>query len=95
MMTIRATAEQQLGFLQRDVTPLVRAVVEGMDYNPGHSDLDDEQPINVSMTLGEYRRARRLLYKLERPIEHASDWLEHHLHVHPSADCHLCKGREE
>ena len=64
-MPIKVTAEQQLGFLVRDVTPLVRAVVQGMTYDPGHSDLDDEQPIHVSMTLGEYRRARRLLYELE------------------------------
>lgn len=65
-MSIRVTAEQQLGFLSRDVTPLVRAVVNGMVYDPGHSDLDDEQPIHVSMTLGDYRRARRLLYELEK-----------------------------
>ena len=65
-MSIRVSTEQQLGFLVRDVLPLVKAVVEGMTYDPGHSDLDDEQPIRVSMTLGEYRRAVRLLYELER-----------------------------
>lgn len=32
------------------------AVVNGYDYNPGCSDLDDEQPIHVRMTLGDYRR---------------------------------------
>lgn len=65
-MSIRVTPEQQLGFLVRDVTPLVRAVKEGFEYDPGHSDLDDEQPIHVSMTLGEYRRAMRLLFELEK-----------------------------
>jgi len=49
-----------------DVTPVVRAIKEGFDYAPGHSDLDDEQPIYVSMTLGDYRRANRLLYGLEK-----------------------------
>jgi hypothetical protein len=63
---MKVTIEQQFGFLVRDVTPLVRAVVNGMDYDPGHSDLDDEQPIHVSMTLGDYRRAARLLHELER-----------------------------
>ena len=63
---IKATPSQQLGFLVRDVTPVVKAVVDGMTYDPGHSDLDDEQPIHVSMTLGDYRRARRLLYELEK-----------------------------
>ena len=65
-MSIRVTPEQQLGFLSRDITPLVRAVVKGMDYDPGHSDLDDEQPVHVCIPLGEYRRARRLLYELEK-----------------------------
>ena len=65
-MTIKPSIEQQLIVLVRDVTPLVRAVKDGFDYDPGHSDLDDEQPIHVSMTLGEYRRASRLLYELEK-----------------------------
>lgn len=66
-MSIKVTPEQQLSFLIRDVTPLVRAVKEGMEYDPGHSDLDDEQPIHVCIPLGEYRRARRLLIELEKP----------------------------
>jgi len=63
---MKATTEQQLHFLIRDVKPLIRAVKEGMDYDPGHSDLDDEQPVHVRITLGEYRSARRLLYELEK-----------------------------
>ncbi len=39
---------------------LAKAVVAGMEYNPGHSDLDDEQPVWVKMTLGDYRLACRL-----------------------------------
>ena len=35
------------------------AVVVGYDYSPGDSDLDDEQPIHVRMTLGDWRRASR------------------------------------
>ncbi len=63
---MKATDKQQLGFLIRDVLPVLRAVTNGMVYDPGHSDLDDEQPINVRMTLGDYRRASRLKYELER-----------------------------
>ncbi len=37
---------------------ILRAILDGYDYNPGSSDLDDEQIIHVRMTLGEYRRAR-------------------------------------
>jgi len=35
-----------------------QAVINGYDYTPGDSDLDDEQPIYISMTLGDYRKAR-------------------------------------
>jgi hypothetical protein len=48
-----------------DVLPVLRAVAQGYDYNPGSSDLDDEQPIHVRMTLGDYRRAVRLQYSVE------------------------------
>ncbi len=49
-----------------ECTKVLKAVVAGMDEDPGHSDLDNEQPIHVSMTLGDYRRAQSLLYELER-----------------------------
>jgi hypothetical protein len=42
-----------------DALELLKRVAAGYDYNPGDSDLDDEQPIHVSMTLGDYRRIRR------------------------------------
>ncbi len=63
---IQATAEQQLGFLVRDVHPLLVAVTDGYTYDPGDSDLDDEQPINVRITLGDYRRANHLMYELRK-----------------------------
>lgn len=63
-MTIKVTAEQQLGFLERDTLPLIEAVCRGYTYDPGSSDLDDEQSIVVRMALGEYRRALRLAYQL-------------------------------
>ncbi len=65
-VSVEATPEQQLHFLSRDVQPLVKAVVDGFTCDPGHSDLDDEQPISVRMTLGDYRRARRLLCELSK-----------------------------
>ncbi len=39
---------------------VAKAVVDGFTYDPGHSDLDDEQSISVRMTLGDYRRAMRM-----------------------------------
>ena len=43
---------------------VTKAVDKGFDYDPGHSDLDDEQPIHVRMTLGRYREAHRLINEL-------------------------------
>jgi hypothetical protein len=63
---MKATDSQQLRFLVRDVLPVLRAVAAGFTYDPGCSDLDNEQPITVRMTLGDYRRASRLKYELER-----------------------------
>jgi hypothetical protein len=50
---------------KRQLRLLLTAVVKGMDYDPGHSDLDDEQPVHVCIPLGEYRRANTLLFLLE------------------------------
>ena len=63
---MKATSKQQLGFLSRDILPALLAITEGYDYTPGDSDLDDEQPIHVRMTLGDYRRARRVASQLEQ-----------------------------
>lgn len=40
-------------------------VLAGYDYNPGDSDLDDEQPIHVRMSLGDYRKLKRAVYRAE------------------------------
>jgi len=63
---MKANPEQQLRFLSRDVLPILQAITRGYTYDPGSSDLDDEQPINVRMTLGDYRRASRLKFELEK-----------------------------
>jgi hypothetical protein len=47
---------------QRDSLVLaLKPAVSGFEYDPGHSDLDDEQPIYVRMTLGEWRKARHAI----------------------------------
>jgi hypothetical protein len=48
-----------------EILAALKAVVDGYDYNPGDSDLDNEQHISVRMTLGDYRRAARLKHELE------------------------------
>jgi hypothetical protein len=65
-MSIKAIPEQQLRFLSRDVLHILKVVCAGFTTDPGTSDLDDEQHIWVGMSLGEYRRASRLKYELER-----------------------------
>lgn len=42
---------------------LAQAVVDGFTYDPGTSDLDNEQPITVRMTLGQYRKAQAAIAK--------------------------------
>jgi hypothetical protein len=44
---------------------LLCLIAKGYHYDPGSSDLDDEQPIAVWMTLGDYRRIVRMLAKAE------------------------------
>lgn len=51
--------------IETNAIAIAEAVKKGYDYNPGSSDLDDEQPIHVSMTLGDYRRAVRLLHQIK------------------------------
>jgi hypothetical protein len=48
---------------EETILTVVRAVARGFKYDIGHSDLDDAQPITVTMTLGDYRKACRLLSK--------------------------------
>ncbi len=49
----------------RDINQVLSAVVNGFTYDPGHSDLDNDQPINVRLTLGQWRVANRLLTQLK------------------------------
>jgi hypothetical protein len=49
-----------------DLFSLIKAVHDGFTPDPGTSDLDNEQPITVRMSLGEYRRAERLYYELRK-----------------------------
>lgn len=63
---IRMNAREQLNILVRNVLPILRSVVAGFEPDPGTSDLDNEQPLNVRMDLGTYRKARALAYELEK-----------------------------
>jgi hypothetical protein len=54
-------SKSQKGTLAR----LMRVIVKGYHTDPGNSDLDNEQPIFVSMTLGDYRTAMRMAHELE------------------------------
>jgi hypothetical protein len=45
---------------------VLEAIVKGFTTDPGTSDLDNEQPVHITIPLGEYRRAVRLLHELEK-----------------------------
>jgi hypothetical protein len=53
--------EKRLRSISNNLFAVARAVAYGFTSDPGTSDLDDEQPIDVRMTLGEWRKARRLV----------------------------------
>ena len=39
---------------------------DAFTYDPGHSDLDNEQPIHVTVTLGDWRKLDYLLREFDR-----------------------------
>lgn len=39
-----------------DLATAAKKFRDAFNYNPGHSDLDREQPITVTVTLGDWRR---------------------------------------
>ncbi len=43
----------------------LKLTLSGFTYDPGHSDLDDEQPISVRMTLGDWLKMNMLKYRAE------------------------------
>ena len=45
----------------RHLNPLLRKVATASVYDPGETDLDDEQPVSLTVTLGDVRKARWLL----------------------------------
>ena len=64
MKTVNASVAD-IAYALRSLEILATAIVKGFETDPGHSDLDNEQPINVSMTLGDYRKARNVLHALK------------------------------
>ena len=44
-----------------------KAIRDAFHYDPGHSDLDDEQPITIHVTLGQWRRLNLALREEEWP----------------------------
>ena len=56
-----AEEEKRLRSISNNLFAVARAVAYGFTSDPGTSDLDDEQTIDVRMTLGEWRKARRLV----------------------------------
>ncbi len=46
----------------------LRAAVGGFAENPGHSDLDDVQPITLHVTLGSWRKWKNIISRIERSV---------------------------
>lgn len=67
-MPIKFTTEQQLNNLARNIKPILEAIEKGYHTDPRTSDLDDEQSIYVSISLGDYRKASSLLYEIRKMV---------------------------
>jgi len=48
-----------------DLRRVLRPFIEGFNYDPGHGDLDNEQPIHITVMLGDWRAARSVLASME------------------------------
>jgi hypothetical protein len=48
-----------------ELIPLAARIRDGFTYDPGHSDLDNEQPIHIRVTLGDWRALNFLLASLD------------------------------
>lgn len=46
-----------------DLTVAAKKFRDAFNYDPGHSDLDNEQPIHITVTLGDWRKLNYLLGK--------------------------------
>ena len=56
------TTEKQLD----DLETAAKRIRDAFNYNPGHSDLDDEQPVHISVRLGDWRNLNYALNKIQR-----------------------------
>lgn len=63
---VTTSASQQLGFLGRNALSVIEKFTKGFTYDPGHSDLVDEQPINITVDLGDIRAALQLEHELRK-----------------------------
>jgi hypothetical protein len=53
-------------YVAHEARHIINAVCLGFNADPGHSDLDDSQPITIRLTLGDYRRALRIRAELNQ-----------------------------
>ena len=50
----------------KNLADVARKFRDAFKYNPGHSDLDREQPITITVTLGDWRDLNYLLHEHEQ-----------------------------
>lgn len=50
----------------RDLVKVATKIRDAFTYDPGHSDLDNEQPIHICVPLGTWRQLSFILSQIER-----------------------------
>jgi hypothetical protein len=58
-----ALAAQILARPSGSLAKAAAKIRDAFTYDPGHSDLDDEQPIHITVTLGDWRNLNHALYE--------------------------------
>lgn len=69
---------------------LLDHIVEGFVYDPGHSDLDNEQPISINITLGDYRMASALRWDIKENLAVTTKETEDKRSEWQPASCRNC-----
>jgi hypothetical protein len=104
-MTTKQELENEFAALQEAVTSACNLVdvlrQENAVLREALQDLYDAMPVGygedraLNEALIAAEKALGIAHSEERPSVSAKrqgDWLEHHLHVEPSPNCHLCAG---
>jgi len=79
-----------------ELLKVARVICDAFDYNPGHSDLDANQPIWIGVTLGDWRKLHFALATIKSESESSGpNWIASSEKPHDSPDDGWYIGRDK